>query len=233
MNQTPNLGLPHIYANQGQKEVTANQFADGLDTAIAGSIIIDLTNKTEYALNTVEARHAILVFTGVLTAATTIIIPTESTNKKFIIAHECSGNFLLHIQHANNQGIILRPYERRWIYSNNQEIYTLQQAPRIKTIPFANPLILNWSDADRIFVELTGDTTIELTKALPGQTVTLTLRQDEIGNHQVTWGKNVRFGADISTINITSIPKRHDKISFVFNDDEANCYDVISLLKMF
>src|SRR6202011_5676 len=95
MSQTPNLGLPHIHANQGQKEVTANQFADGLDIAIAGSLQIELTEKTEYTLTPIEARHAILVFTGALAAPATITIPTESANKKFIVSHQCSGNFPL------------------------------------------------------------------------------------------------------------------------------------------
>lgn len=233
MNQTPNLGLPHIHANQSQKEVTANQFADGLDTAIAGSIIVPLDQKTEYTLNTVEARHAILVFTGVLTASTTITIPTEPANKKFIIAHECSGDFPLHIQHANSQGIILRPYERRWIYSSNQAIYILQTAPQLKTVPFANPLILDWSDADRIFVQLTGDTDIQHTNALSGQTITLILQQDEIGNHQVAWGDNTRFGETITTLNLTTAPKKHDKIHFVFNDDGMQYYDVVAFYKSF
>jgi hypothetical protein len=125
MNTTPNLGLPHIHANQSQKEITANQFADGLDTAIAGSIIIDLTGKTEYQLNIVETRHAILVFKGVLVEPTTIIIPTENSNKKFIVAHQCSGSFPLRIQHPNTQPLVLQPFERRWIFSDNQQLYTL------------------------------------------------------------------------------------------------------------
>jgi hypothetical protein len=123
MSATPNLSLPHIHANQSQKEVTANQFADGLDTAIAGSIIIDLTNKAEYLLTTVEARHAILVFKGVLTAPATIIIPTESANKKFIIAHHADSNFPIYLQHPNTQSIDLQPGERCWIFSDGQQLY--------------------------------------------------------------------------------------------------------------
>ena len=128
MNQTPNLGLPHIHANQSQKEVTANQFADGLDAAIAGSIIIELTDKTEYTLTTIEAHHAILVFKGTLTVPVTITIPTEQANKKFIVAHHGSGDFPLYFQHANTQPISLQPNENRWIFSDGQQLYTLQQA---------------------------------------------------------------------------------------------------------
>jgi hypothetical protein len=125
MNATPNLSLPHIHANQSQKEVTANQFADGLDTAIAGNITIDLTEKTEYLLSSTEARQAILVFTGTLIAPATIIIPTESSNKKFIVAHHATGDFPLLLQHTNTQSISLQPNERRWIFSDGERFYTL------------------------------------------------------------------------------------------------------------
>jgi len=125
MNTTPNLGLAHIHANQSQKEVTANQFADGLDTAIAGSIIIDLADKTEYTLTTVEARHAILVFKGILTASNTIIIPTESANKKWIVAHHCNGDFPICFQHVNTESIALQPNEHRWTFSDGEQLYMI------------------------------------------------------------------------------------------------------------
>jgi|GEM_PF-2412805 len=130
MNTTPNLGLPHIHANQSQKEVTANQFADGLDTAIAGSVTIDLTEKTEYLLTSTEARHAILLFTGTLTAPTTIIVPTEAANKKWIVMHHCHGNFPLYFQHANTQPVSLEPREHYWLFSDGQQLYTLQSTPK-------------------------------------------------------------------------------------------------------
>lgn len=128
MTTTFNLGLSHIHANQGQKEVTANQFADGLDMAIAGSIMIDLSEKVEYTLTTIEARHAILIFKGELTAPATIIVPTENANKKFIVAHECIGNFSIQFQHINNnndQVTTLQPNEKRWIYSDGMRLYAL------------------------------------------------------------------------------------------------------------
>jgi len=125
MNTTPNLGLPHIHANQSQKEVTANQFADGLDTAIAGSITIDLTEKTEYLLTSTESCQAILVFTGILTAPATIIIPTEAANKKFIVAHHAHGSFPIYFQHSNTQPVTLQPNEHCWLFSDGQQLYTL------------------------------------------------------------------------------------------------------------
>ncbi len=125
MSNTPNLGLPHIHANQGQKEVTANQFADGLDIAIAGVIKISLDQKSEYTLTTLEARHAILIFTGILTAPTTMIIPTENANKKFIVAHHCEGDFPISLQHVNTSPITLSSNERCWIYSDGEQLYRL------------------------------------------------------------------------------------------------------------
>lgn len=125
MSTTPNLGLSHIHANQGQKEVTANQFADGLDIAIAGSIVINLEGKTEYMLNTIEARHAILIFKGGLISAVNIIIPTENANKKFIVHHAAVGDFPIHIHHPNSVSIAIQPDERCWIYSDGEQFYTL------------------------------------------------------------------------------------------------------------
>lgn len=125
MNNTPNLGLSHIHANQGQKEVTANQFADGLDMAIAGCVTINLDEKIEYTLTNLEARHAILIFKGELVASVTIIIPTENANKKFIVHHASRGDFPIHIQHLNSEVVTIQSNERCWIYSDGQQFYTL------------------------------------------------------------------------------------------------------------
>ena len=230
---TPNLRLPHIYPNQGQKEVTANQFADGLDVAIAGHLCIELKDGAQYSLTTRQARQAMLTFTGTLTAAVTILIPTEHANKKFIIAHACQGNVPIHLQHPNTPPVTLQPQERRWIYSNGEMLSTLQTAPRLKRVAFENPLLLDCSNADRIWVELTGDTQIELAQALSGQTVTVILQQDAVGNHQITWAQNVRFSSDIPPRNLNPEPKKHDKVTFVFNDDGEHYYDLISWLGAF
>ena len=82
-------------------------------------------------------------------------------------------------------------------------------------------------------MRLTGDTAIQHLNALPGQTVTLILQQDETGNHQVAWGDNVRFGTDIPQLILTTTPNKQDKITLVFNDDGAGCYDIIQLTKGF
>lgn len=82
-------------------------------------------------------------------------------------------------------------------------------------------------------MQLIVDTNIQMTNALPGQTVALILQQNEIGNHQITWGKNVRFSEDIPPIMLTNKPRKHDKISFVFNDHGADYYDVIGIMHHF
>ncbi|MDX1901895.1 MAG: hypothetical protein SFW66_07835 [Gammaproteobacteria bacterium] len=233
MTTTPNLGLTHIEANQGQKEVTANTFADGLDNAIAGFISIDVAGDSDFTLDETQAPLALLEFTGVLTGNISVIIPTEEANKKFIIHNTTTGEYTLTVKHDGSDGFIVKQGERRWVYSDGAEIYPLIQYPRIKTVEFADPLVLDWSDAETIFVQLTDDTTVEHTSAVPGQRLNLVLQQDSTGARLIIWGSEVRFGTDIPSVTLTTDPDKQDKIGFIYNDDGAEFYDVISVVKGF
>jgi hypothetical protein len=234
MTTTPNLGLTHIETNQGQKEVTANTFADGLDNAIAGFISIDVAGDSDVTLDETQAPLALLKFTGVLTGNISVIVPIEAANKKFIFHNETTGDYTLTVKHEeDSDGFILKQGERRWAYSDGAEIYPLIHHPRIKTVEFADPLVLDWSDAETIFVQLTDDTTVEHTNAVPGQRLNLVVQQDSTGTRLITWGSEVRFGTDISSITLTTDADKQDKIGFVYNDDGAEFYDVISVVKGF
>lgn len=233
MTTTPNLGLTHIETNQGQKEVTANTFADGLDNAIAGFISIDVAGDSDFTLDETQAPLAILEFTGALTGNISVIIPTEEANRKFIIHNATTGAYTLTVKHDGSDGFIIKQGERRWVYSDGEEIYPLIYHPRIKTIEFADPLVLDWSDAETIFVQLTADTTVEHTNAVPGQRLILVVQQDSTGSRLITWGSEVRFGTDIPSVTLTTDPDKQDKIGFVYNDDGAEFYDVVSAVKGF
>jgi hypothetical protein len=234
MTTTPNLALTHIESSQGQKEVTANEFADGLDNGIAGYVEIPVDGSSDVTLdNVTQAKFAILKFTGVLTGNINILVPTSAANKKFIIDNATTGDYALTVKHESSTGVILKQHERRWIYSDGTEIYFLVSHPRIKTVSFADPLILDWSDADTIFVQLTGDATVQHTNAVVGQRLNLVLQQDATGTRLITSGAEIRFGTDIPSITLTTDPDKQDKVGFVYNDDGAQFYDVISLVKGF
>lgn len=119
------------------------------------------------------------------------------------------------------------------VYSDGEEIYSLIQHPRIKTIEFADPLVLDWSDAETIFVQLTDDTTVEHTNAMSGQRLNLVAQQDSTGSRLITWGSEVRFGTDIPSLTLTTDPDKQDKIGFVYNDDGAEFYDMVAVVKGF
>lgn len=86
------------------------QFADLIDTAIAGylSIAMSDADKTLSTANgsTDESRPMVLNFTGTLTAARNVVVP--STSKLYFVRNSTSGGFALTVKTSAGTGIAVR-----------------------------------------------------------------------------------------------------------------------------
>lgn len=195
-----------------------------LSKSVAGSSNVTLTQA--------EAANNQYTFTGILTGSINVIVPTVKA--RFTVKNNTTGAFTLTVKTAAGTGVIVQQgQEATLLCDGTNVIWVAATTARLKTTTFSTTLTLDWSNADSIFVTLTDDTTITMTGAVPGQKCTLTLLQDATGGRTVTWGSEVRYGTDITSIVLTTTGSLQDKLGFIYNDDGAAKYDVVALVKGF
>ena len=114
MTTTPNLLLAHIVASQSQKEVTANAAFDGLDQALCQPSVIAMTDANLALTDTQMLGNIFLSFTGTLTAARTITIPSHA--KLIMIENDTTGGYALNVQLPSGTPIAFNSGDLKLLY---------------------------------------------------------------------------------------------------------------------
>jgi len=91
MPTSPLLAIPHIVQGQNQKEVTANEAFNILESAIAETSTFDAAGTSSISLGDAAARPMVIELTGVLTGTKTVVVPQRS--KLFIFLNSTTGGF--------------------------------------------------------------------------------------------------------------------------------------------
>lgn len=105
-------------------------------------------------------------------------------------------------------------------------VQTISVGPRLKVVPYADPLVLDWSDADAIHVVLEGDPLVAMIGAEDGQRLSLSLEQGGLGGHQLAgWSFNTRFPGDPPEL--AAEAGHNDRLIFHYNEDGAGAYDLL------
>jgi len=110
MATTPQLLITHIEQAQSNKNVTANEAFDELDSAIAGRLDKDVAGSSNVTLTDIEARAAIIELTGVLTGNIDVIVPTRT--KHYILKNGTTGSFTLTIKTSAGTGVVVD--QKKW-----------------------------------------------------------------------------------------------------------------------
>lgn len=109
MATTANLAVIKIDTAQAQKEVTANEAFDVFDAAL--SELAKALPDANYTLlaTTVpkEWQYGIIKFTGALTAARNVIVPTNK--KEYTIVNATTGGFAVTVKTSAGTGIAVTP----------------------------------------------------------------------------------------------------------------------------
>jgi hypothetical protein len=89
--------------------------------------------------------------------------------------------------------------------------------------------LTNYTMYQTIIVDLTltGDVTFNITNGTDGQAIKLRVRQDGAGNRIWTSGANLRFGADITSIVLSTAASKLDYIGFEWNGTDTKA-DVLA-----
>lgn len=102
----------------------------------------------------------------------------------------------------------------------------------IYALTYAATLDIDWSDGVFQSIELTGDVVLTFSNPYSGGKMILRVKQDGTGGHAVTWPTSLRYGTDITSIDLTQAVNKQDYIGFIW-DPTASKYDVVSHVKGF
>jgi len=114
MTTTPNLLLAHIVASQSQKEVTANAALDGLDEALCNPTTIAMSDADMTLTDAQMLGNMFLSFTGTLTAARTITVPSHA--KLILIENDTTGGFALNVKVPSGSPLTFNVGDLRLLY---------------------------------------------------------------------------------------------------------------------
>lgn len=90
-------------------------------------------------------------------------------------------------------------------------------APRVKVQTWSATMTLDWSNADEIRVTLAGNTTFSHSGASDGQTCSLVITQDSVGNRSATFGSDVKYGSLFQTFALSTAANKSDELGFKKN----------------
>ena len=93
-------------------------------------------------------------------------------------------------------------------------------------------LIADFARADTVRVTLGGSPTLTLTGAADGQRCVLELTQDAVGSRVVSFGPEVRLGAEFGAIDLSSAPGKTDRLGFIYSAASAT-FDLVAIAKGF
>jgi hypothetical protein len=121
---TPYLGITHIAESQNEKEVTANDAFDSLDSAINGNSAIAMTDADYTATNLILAGAVFFGVTGTLTADRNFILPTGQA-RLFVIENGTTGSHSLVVKTASGSTAAVTNGSVKILYSDGTNVIAL------------------------------------------------------------------------------------------------------------
>lgn len=128
MATTSNLGATLLEVGQTQKEPTLNDLANLLDASVAGSLSKSIAGLSTYTLTSTEARNALIILQGALTANCELLIPVGSgtgRNRKPTIWNLTTGAFTVTIKTtaSGSAGVPITQNYARDVFHNDVNVY--------------------------------------------------------------------------------------------------------------
>jgi hypothetical protein len=144
MTTTTNLGMTEVEQSQAQKEVTVNAALETVDKAIAGYEAISVAGSVNVTLTAAQAKNALIKFTGALTGNISVIFPTSSCNKKFVLWNATTGIFSLTVKHAAS-GVTITQGEKNLIFSDGTDMYAISASGSSSSSASGKNAVINGS----------------------------------------------------------------------------------------
>ena len=105
---------------------TDNNLGTVIEQAITGIETVSLTNLTTYTLSTAnaapdQARNAVLIFTGALTANCNVVAP--SVQKIYIVNNQTTGGYNVNIKTSSGNAAIINANASQLVFCNGTTFY--------------------------------------------------------------------------------------------------------------
>ena len=118
-----------------------------------------------------------------------------------------------------------------WIDTSNTDVLAARNFNRrIRIISGSGTILCDWSKYDEIRITLTGDSSLNFVSATAGQGCTLKIRQDAVGNRNLTLPNSVRYSNDLLGYTNTKDIDKSDRLGFIYDSSDSK-YDFVSILK--
>ena len=193
--------------------------------SVAGGANVTLTAK--------EANAAVIVLTGAVTAAIQVTVPLSGP-RVWLIENATTGSREITLKATGGSGVKLPP-GATFVYHDGVNVLAVgarPYRPAVLALAYALTVVADFARADTVRVVLGGSTTITLSGAADGQRCVLELTQDAVGGRVVSFGPEVRLGADIGAIDLSSTPGRTDRLGFIYSAASAT-FDLVAIAKGF
>ena len=201
-------------------------------TIIKGKLTKSVAGGVTVVLTATEATAIYVELTGALTADINVTFPLASVPRIVNIKNSTTGAFELTCKGSAGTGKMIPQGHSTFLNHDGTNMGAAMSDADIvaKVVPYAAIINLDWTKYDVVHITLTGNATINQAGAVPGQKVMIILKQDVTGGRVITWGAEVKYGADVATIPLSSGPSLTDEVGFSY-DWIATKYNVVSVAR--
>ena len=214
----------------GESGAAAGALARAAQT---GRTVKSVAGGANVTLTAAEANAAMIVLTGAVTAAIQVTVPLSGP-RVWLIENAATGGREITLKAAGGTGIKLPP-GATFVYHDGTKVLTVgarPYRPAVLALAYASTLTADFARADTVRVTLGGSPTITLTGAADGQRCVLELTQDAVGGRVVSFGSEIRLGADISAIDLSNAPGLTDRLGLIYSAASA-AFDLVAIAKGF
>jgi len=192
-----------LAANQASPEATVNTMVDG-------HTVIDVAGGSNVNLSDLEATHAVVELTGVLTGDISVSIP--DVKNTIAVANNTSGAFTLTFKSLTGAGVAITQGAAAFLYCDGTDVKEIQVTSTVSSTITGKTLIsnvyqastpssssgtltLNLANGHEFNVTLTEAVTTLAFSSIPAgvSSITLDITQDGTGGWAITWPASVKW----------------------------------------
>ena len=202
-------------------------------TAQTGRTVKSVAGGANVTLTAAETNAAVITLTGTVTAVIQVIVPLSGP-RVWLIENATSGGREITLKGTGGAGVKLPP-GATFLYHDGVNVLAVgarPYRPAVLALAYASILVADFARADTVRITLGGSPAITLTGAADGQRCVLELTQDAVGSRVVSFGPEVRLGAEFGAIDLSSAPGLTDRIGFIYSA-ASGTFDLVAIAKGF
>ena len=202
-------------------------------SAQTGRTVKSVAGGANVTLTASETNAAVIVLTGAVTAAIQVTVPLGGP-RVWLIENATTGGREITLKAVGGTGVKLPP-GAAFIYHDGVNVLAVgarPYRPAVLALAYASTLVADFARADTVRVTLGGSPTMTLTGAADGQRCVLELTQDAVGGRVVSFGPEVRLGAEFGAIDLSSASGLTDRLGFIYSAAGAT-FDLVAIAKGF